>query len=140
MTITEQVARLLAQLGLGTYDDTGGTGNIFLTQSADSPDVALTVARYGGIESDSLLGYDQPTLQIRVRGTDADASAPEALAQQIYDQLHGMMQRVLPGGTYLVLCIGTNGGPVYIGPDLKNRFEWTVNFRMEIRNQSAQRQ
>lgn len=140
MTLTEQIARLLASLTLGTYDDTGGTGNIFLTQAADQPDVAITVARYGGIESDSLLGYDQPTIQIRTRGTDADASAPEALAQRIYDALHGLSMRTLAGGTYLLLCIGTSGGPVYIGPDLRNRPEWSTNFRMEIRNASAQRQ
>jgi hypothetical protein len=140
MTLTEQIARLLAGLGLGTYDDAGSTGNIFLTQAPDQPDAAITVARYGGIESDSLLGYDQPTIQIRVRGNDADASASEALAQRVYDQLEGMNMRILPGGTYLLLCIGTNGGPAYIGPDLRNRFEWTVNFRMEVRNQSPQRQ
>lgn len=141
MTLTEQIATLLSNLGLGSYTPAGTTGDIYLTQAADTPDNAIAVARYGGIESDSLLGYDQPTVQIRVRGDNIDPSVSEQRAQAIYDALHGMSTRYLvPGGTYLVLCIGTSGGPIYIGTDLKNRFEWSTNFRMEIRNASAQRQ
>jgi hypothetical protein len=122
------------------YDTVGTTGDIFITQAADTPDSVIAIARYGGIESDSLLGYDQPTVQIRTRGDNIDPTLPEVRGQAIYDALHGMQTRTLPGGTYLVLCVGTSGGPVYIGPDQKGRFEYSLNFRLEVRNASAQRQ
>lgn len=139
-TITEEIAQLLNNLSIGVYDTIGTTGDIYLTSAADTPDNAIAVARYGGAESDSLLGWDEPSVQVRVRGDNVDPRLPERRAQQVYDALHGMASRRLPLGTWLVLCVGTNGGPAYMGNDLKGRYEFVCNFRLEVRNASINRQ
>jgi hypothetical protein len=137
-TITEEFAQLLHNLDIGTYTPNGTTGDIFLTSAADAPDSAIAIARYGGPEADSLLGWDMPSVQIRVRGDNLDPRVAENRAQQVYDALQGMASRHLPNGTWLLLCVGS--GPAYMGRDLKGRYEFVCNFRTEIRNASAQRQ
>lgn len=139
-TITEEFAQLLHNLGIGVYDLVGSTGDIFLTSAPDTPDSAIAIARYGGQEADSLLGWDSPSVQVRIRGDNMDPRVAETRAQRVYDALHGLASRHLPNGTWLALCVGTNSGPAYMGRDLKGRFEFVCNFRLEIRNASAQRQ
>lgn len=139
-TITEEIAQLLHNRGIGVYTPNDTTGDIFLTSAADTPDSTIAVARYGGTESDSLLGWDQPSVQVRVRGDNLDPRTPENRAQQVYDALHGLASTRLPNGTYLVLCVGTNAGPAYMGRDLKGRYEFVVNLRLEVRNVSLNRQ
>lgn len=139
-TITEEFAQLLHNLGIGVYDTTSSTGDIFLTSAPDTPDSAIAIARYGGSEADSLLGWDSPSVQVRIRGDNVDPRIAENRAQRVYDALQGLASRYLPNGTWLLLCVGTNSGPAYMGRDLKGRFEFVCNFRIEIRNASAQRQ
>lgn len=139
-TITEEFAQLLHNLGIGVYDPTGPTGDIFLTSAPDTPNSAIAIARYGGQEADSLLGWDSPSVQVRIRGDNVDPRIAENRAQQVYDALQGLASRHLPFGTWLLLCVGTNSGPAYMGRDLKGRYEFVCNFRIEIRNASAQRQ
>lgn len=140
MTVTEEFAELLAALGLGDYHADGSLGgDVFLVNMPQSPDAAVAVNRYGGPESDSKLGYDRPSIQVRVRAPAGDVRTAEARAQGIYDALHGMSSRELPGGTWLVLLVGTQGGPIPLGQDNLNRDEWTINFRAELRRQTANR-
>lgn len=139
-TLIEQVAALLAQRGLGVYAPDDTTGTIFLAALPEQPAQAIAVAQYGGPESDAKLGYDQPSIQIRVRGLDTDATDANRTAQRVYDTLHGLSSITLPGGIWLANCIGTQGGPVYIGRDLSARHEYTVNFRMEVRNTAGVRE
>jgi hypothetical protein len=132
MTLLEEFAQLLEHLGLGTYTPEGVGGTIYLAALPTTPDECMAIARYGGSESDSRLPYDEPSMQVRVRGTAADARTGEQQAQDVYDALHGLGSRELAGGTWLQLAIGVNGGPAYIGRDGNGRHEWTVNFRCEI--------
>lgn len=131
MTLLEEVARLLDQLGLGTYAE-DGSGDICLVTLPDEPDEALAVARYAGGESDSKLGHDSVNIQVRVRGLRNDATAGEARAQAVYDALHGLSSRTLPGGTWCSLVVCTQGGPVYLSRDQNGRHEWAVNARFEL--------
>lgn len=140
MTLVEQIAQLLAQLGIADYQPNNTTGDTFLHRLAEQPDEALAIARYGGTESDAKLGYDAPTIQVRVRGPLADARIAERRAQDVYDALHGISDRLLAGGTWLTSCIGTQGGPIYIGPDELGRHEFTVNFRLDVRNTAGVRE
>lgn len=139
MTVTEEFALLLDQLDIGIYDNAGITGDIFLSRLPPQPDAAIAVARYGAGESDSKLPYDTVNLQFRVRGSNTDVRAGEARAQAIYDALQGMSSRTLPGGTWLALCVGVQGGPVDIGPDQHDRSEWTVNMRVELERRTTNR-
>jgi hypothetical protein len=129
MTLLEEVAELLEELGLGRY---AADGDVFLVVMPDSPDAAVVLSRQAGRESDARLGYDEPVVRIRVRGAPANATAPEARGQAIYDAVHGLASRRLPGGTWLVSSIGTQAGPVYIGRDANGRDEWEVIVRMEL--------
>lgn len=142
MTLTEEVAELLAELGVGTYRADGAPGGtIYLTSLPDSPDVALAVALYGatGAESDSRLPYDESRLQVRARGTREDARTGEALAQAAYDALHGLGYRAMPGGTWLQLAVCQGGGPSYLGRDGNGRHEWVVNLRAEVERRTLNR-
>lgn len=134
MTPTEEFARLLDQLQLGTYDDTGVTGDVFLRRLPPEPGSAVAVTRYGSDESDSKQPYDEIRVQFRVRGPDA-----EDRAQAIYDALHGLERRDLPGGTHLMLCVGVQGGPIDIGADKLERDQYTVNMRAELHRPTANR-
>ncbi len=138
MTLTREFCELLALLGLGTFSDDPG-GDLFELALPPDPDSAKAVARYGGAEAASLHGYDEPRVQVRVRGPRGDAEAAEAAAQAVYDELHGLPRRALPGGTVLLSCIGTQSGPVYLGHDEHIRHEWSVNFRCELRRVTSNR-
>lgn len=140
MTLLEEVAALLDELGVGTYhaDGTAG-GTIYLAALPSAPDRAIAVARYGAGESDSRLGYDEVNLQIRTRGTRTDARTAEQDAQSVYDALHGLGERTLPGGTWLQLAVAGQGGPIYIGRDEAGRHEYTVNVRAELRRVTSNR-
>lgn len=139
MTVLEEFAALLQELGLGSYRPTGG-GTIFLAAAPPSPDAVLVLTRAAGADADPKLPYDEPTVQVRVRGGGNDPAGPEAAAQAVYDALHGLGNRALPGGTWLVLGIATDGGPVYAGRDDNARDLWDVKFRMELHRPVGNRQ
>lgn len=139
MTFLEEFAQLLEHLGLGTYAPESVGGTIYLATLPTAPDECMAIARYGGGESDSRLAYDEPSIQVRVRGTAADARTSEQQAQDVYDAVHGLGMRELVGSTWLQLIVGTQGGPIYIGRDGNGRHEYTVNFRAEISRTSTNR-
>jgi hypothetical protein len=132
LTFLEEVAALLEELGLGNYESTGTGGDIFLLAMPATPDAALVLSRLPGAESDARLPYDEPVVQIRVRGIAKNAVAAEAKAQAVYDAVHGLGNRRLPGNTWLVSSVGTQAGPVYVGRDAGDRDEWSVALRMEL--------
>lgn len=139
MTPLEEFATLAATLGLGTYA-VSTASTIFLTELPPTPDQALAVARYSAGESDAALGYDTLGVQWRARGPNTDYRVAEASAQAVYDQMHGLHDRYLtPGGSWLVLMVGTQGGPVWLGKDATNRPEYVVNFRAELARSTPNR-
>lgn len=130
---------LLDQLGLGTYTPEGTGGDVFRAVLPPAPDAGLAVALYPGVPSDAHLGYDEPIVLVRVRGAPGDADGAEARAQAVYDALHGLRRRDLPGGTPMLSCYGTQGGPVFVGVDDQGRHEWTVTFTVELRRRTVNR-
>lgn len=138
MTLLEEFATLAQQLGLGIYS-AAPTSTIFLRRLPDQPDSAIAVARYGGGEADAKLGYDTVSLQFRVRGPNTDYRTAETLAQNVYDQMHGLHDRTLPGGTWLVLMVGVQGGPVDLGEDEHGRPEYVINVRAEVARSTPNR-
>jgi hypothetical protein len=139
MTLLEEVAELLAELGLGTYDPDGAGGDIFLAAMPITPDAAVVLSRQAGVESDAGLAYDEPVVRVRVRAAPRNATAGEARAQAIYDAVHGLSNRRLPGDTWLVSSVGTEAGPVYVSRDNNDRDEWAVTMRMELHRPTANR-
>jgi hypothetical protein len=141
MTLLEEWCTLLDELGLGTYIPSGlPGGDIFHTVLPPSPDVAMAAALYGGPQSDSANGWDQPSIQVRVRGTAADSRIAEQRAQAVYDLVNGLGERYLTsGGTWLQLALGAQAGPVYIGRDQNGRHEYTVNFGVDLDRPTSNR-
>jgi hypothetical protein len=139
VSLSHEFAQMLDEFGLGTYDPTGTSGDLFVGSLPVEPEFAVKVSRYGGVESDAKHGYDEPQVQVWVRGPRGDAEAAESRAQAVYDACHGLRRRDLPGGTRMLSCIGTQAGPVDVGLDEHGRHEWSVNFRVELRRQTTNR-
>jgi len=139
LLVEEEYLLLLQEKSLGVYAPTATGGTLFLGQLPDGPDLAVALALYAGPEADARLGYDDLRLQFRIRGPAADYRTGKAHAQRVYDELHGMPSRYLAGGTWMVDLVGLQSGPITLGPDEHHRPEWTLNFRSELRRQTAHR-
>lgn len=138
-TFLDGIARHLQAQGLVDYrpDDSGG--DTFLDDMPSTPDEAVALTVYdAAVEPDSKLGYDEPRLQVRVRGTQ-DASVSRDRCAAIYSELHGLGPVTLPDGTLLILCVALQSGPASMGKDQNGRHEHVVNFRAERRNITAHR-
>lgn len=132
MTLLEEVAMLLAQLGVGTYTPSAAGGTIYLVQLPQEPDVAMAVTPYPGATGDAGLPYDLPRFQIRCRGSKNDRTAGYALAHSVWNALQGLGSGYLPGGTWMVQCTGVTNGPGYMGTDGNGRDEYVVNVEIEV--------
>lgn len=138
MILAEEIARWLGANVSGlTYSDTHG-GNLFVDNMPSAPARAVAVYPSGGWEASDKLPYDYPTLAVRVRG-DEDPRWALEMAQSVYDYLQGLHNVALPGGTWLVYCIAMQSGPIRLGQNQAGQFEYSLNFRLEIRNPTPQR-
>lgn len=143
MALLDGLARWLAAHGHGTYSPTGvqtADWSIFIEAQPIAPGKAITLYQYGGGESHGRQPWDEPTVQVRVRGTE-DSTVSRAKAQAIYDALHGLSYVELSDvdATWVTDCVATNGGPVPVGPDGNARHVHTVNFRLSIDQPSLNR-
>ncbi|MGW4602741.1 minor capsid protein [Streptomyces sp. NPDC004532] len=136
--LLDGLARHLDAAELVTYDPTGPTGDLFFEAMPSTPDRCVVLTIYGGPEPDSKLPYSEPSVQVRVRGTQ-DPSVSRARAQAIFDELHGLGPITLPDGTRLLSCIAIQAAPQSMGRDEVNRFEHVVNFRTEVHAVSTHR-
>lgn len=137
--LVDEIAQYLHQQGLGVFAPDGIGGDIFVATLPQAPDECVMLRPTGGFAADSKLGYDDPTVQILVRGTQDPRTGGER-AQAIYGALQGLHDVALPGGTWVVSCLGLQSGPVHIGSDGNGRHEYSLNFRFEIRSLSANRE
>nr|WP_202512661.1 minor capsid protein [Streptomyces sp. SID3343] len=124
------IARYLAGLDLLDYDTDGASGDTFAEFLPPSPGEAVALTLYGGAEPDSRVPIDEPSLQVRVRGT-ADPRVSRRRSYRIYSALHGLTRIALPDGTWLVLCIG-QAPPQAIGVDANGRHEHVTNYRLTV--------
>ncbi|MFD6968384.1 minor capsid protein [Streptomyces sp. NPDC059949] len=137
--LLEGIALYLHQRGIVTYDPTGASGNCFIEQLPSTPDLCVVLTVYDdGTEPDSLLGYDEPRLQVRTRGT-TDPRTSRTLNRRIRNALHGLGPVTLPNGVELILAISLQGAPGAMGTDSNRRHEHTCNYRAQIRARTAHR-
>lgn len=137
--LLDGIARHLQGLGLVDYDPTGVGGDCFIESMPSTPGVAVVLTIYdSGSESDSLLPYDEPRMQVRVRG-DQDPRTSRRLCRQIRSELHGLGTVALPDGTELILSVALQADAASIGVDSNGRHEHVCNFRMEIVSRTAHR-
>lgn len=138
MSVAEEFCALLDELGVGEYRP-GVGGDVFLLRLPPDPDRAFRVAPYGGGEADAKHGEDEPHVQVWIRGRPHDSAGALDDAQRVYDRVHGLHERPLPGGTWLEHAICDHGGPIYVGPDEHGRHEFTVNFRVGVERTTRNR-
>ena len=137
--LLDGLARYLAERGLVVYDLSGAGGDCFIELMPSTPDEAVTLTVYDdGREPDSLLPYDEPRVQVRVRGT-TDPRVSRRRCQAIRSHLHGLGPVILPDGTHLILAISIQGDAASMGVDENSRHEHVCNFRMEIRRPTVHR-
>lgn len=136
--LLDGLARHLDGLGLAAYDPTGASGDLFVEAMPQTPDVCVVLTVYGGPEPDSLLGYDEPSLQVRVRG-GPDPRVSRVRAEAIRSELHGLGPLTLQDGTELLSCISIQAAPASIGVDASGRHEHVCNYRLEVRSITTHR-
>lgn len=142
MNLLDGLARYLHTQGLAVYDLTGAVETVdwsaFIETMPPQGDLVVGLFQYASGESDSTNPWDTTNVQVRVRARE-DPRTSRTRAQAIYDRLHGLGPLTLPDGTWVQLAIGTQGGPIPLGPDRSGRQEHTVNFRIEFDNPSLNR-
>jgi hypothetical protein len=140
--LLDGLARYLHGQGLAVYDPTGAVEaadwSLFLEAMPPQGDLVIGLWLYAAGESDAANPWDETNLQVRVRAGE-DPRVSRARAKAIYDRLHGLGPLTLPDGTWLQLAVGTQGGPIPLGPDSNGRHEHTVNFRIEFDSPSLNR-
>ncbi|WP_151480624.1 minor capsid protein [Streptomyces albicerus] len=137
-TLLDGLARHLEGKALLTYDPDGTAGDCALEHMPSGPDEVVVLTLYGGPEPDGKLGYDEPNLQVKVRGT-ADPQVSRDRCKAIYDELHGLGPVTLPDGTQLLSCFAIQARPASLGVDANGRHEHVVNYRLYVRSITTHR-
>lgn len=107
--------------------------NLYLGRfPAESPDFCTVVAMYtaeppGFTFGDAPVAYDNPRVQVLVRGNPEDYPGAYDLADKIRLALGGIVGNTTIDGIRIMRCQPT-GIPNYIGFDAANRPQFTVNF------------
>jgi hypothetical protein len=138
--LTEGLARYLDAQGLGVYSPDEAGGSIFLEKTPQTPDQALGIFVSGGPGASGALGWDTPTVQVIVRGGRHDPRSAINFANAVYGALQGLNTTTLPGGVYVLNCVGVQSGPVRIGFDDEERLRLSLNFQLEIQNATQHRE
>lgn len=127
--IIMEIADYLNAHGVGIYDDSGTTGNIFIDNMPDEPDIAIGLYSSSGMAPDIKTKLRRPGVQIIVRG-DRDPLTSATLAQQVYNALHATDAKTFTdGGTEILLCAARQE-PIRLGPDDNGRYEYSLNFQL----------
>lgn len=122
----------------GLNYEEGAGGNVFVGGLPSAPNRIVAVIPSGGYEADSGLPYDEPTVQIIVRG-DEDPRWALDMWDAVYDVVQGMGSITLPNGLYLVSLFAQQSGPVHMGKDDSGRVQYSMNLLAEILNPTNRR-
>ena len=141
MSLAQSIAMLIGDETDGVeglvYDETG-QANVFVGYLPQRPNRCVAVIPTGGFESDSKLPYDNPSIQILVRG-DEDPRWALDTAGAVYSLLQGKRNQDLPDGTRLISLIAIQSGPAHVGKDDNGRFQYAMNYQGEVRNPTSER-
>ncbi|MDE5415483.1 minor capsid protein [Alkalihalobacterium chitinilyticum] len=134
-----EIARYLHAQRIGVFDERGVQGNIFLNIVPTDPEALIALFSTGGPPGDVKLGYDNPTVQVWLRGDKNPVTAFEK-AQEVYNALHGFSGgRFIENGSYIVDCRGQQSQPLHMGLDNNGRHQYSINFILDMRNESRRR-
>ena len=136
MSQTEDLARLLAERGHGSYVADATGGSIFLGELPPEPAAAIVVTPYPGAAGSARIGYDRPRYQITVR--DPDYRTAETTAKTIYGDLAGLGNRAL-GPAWLALIAPIQSGPIWTRPEADGRTRFAINFELHLHQPTPNR-
>lgn len=137
--IANGIARLIGEEVTGlSFNASAPGGNVFVEHLPKTPIRAVAVYSRPGPEASSLHPYDEPHVQIVVRG-DEDPVWAVDMWWAIYTVVHSRRNEDLPDDTHLVYALVIQSGPVHMSPDENGRFRFSMNIRTEIYNPTEQR-
>lgn len=132
------LAKWLTAEALVAYTEEAG-GDCFLEHLPDSPDAAIMLLSTGGnpLPASDTFGYDEPTVQLMVRGAPLDPLGPAERALSLYDALQGLRYVTLDAGgedeVRLIEARSSQTAPVALGSDEKDRYRFSLNFAFHVR-------
>lgn len=129
-----------AQVEALTWSETG-PANIAMNEMPTSPDHVVTIVDTGGTEPDSKLPYNEAHFQLIIR-SDANPQWAFEVWDELFSLLHGKRNFRLGAngdGTLVLWCLVRQAGPVSIGTDDNDRHTYTMNLRMEVLSETAER-
>lgn len=137
--IIEQIALLLHLNGLVVYTPLNlQTNEVFLDFLPANPNNIVAIYSTGGPRSNGKHGYDLMAFQIRARGNTILWPTNKLIT--IYNYLHGLDNTQLADGRKIINCYGLQPSPVNIGLDSNGRNNYTMNYEIEIRNVTSNRE
>ena len=128
--ILAEIAQLLHEAGVGTFDPEGVNGNIFIGHMPKSPDKAIAIYPVEGLGDDLWNNTIRPSIQILTRGGQ-DIRTALKMAEGVYNELQGINAKNL-GTFYVIGCASNTYSPVNLGADTQGRFECSHTFRFEL--------
>lgn len=143
--IAVALAKYLHAQGLLIYEPSRASGDAFIAQLPSSPDAAVAIVPYGGtpLPERGSLPWDEPTLQLLIRGVPDDPIGPHTLARRLYEALQGLHDVTLDEGgadeVYLAMARCLQTDPVHIGSDENRRHRYVVNLACHVRAQTTHR-
>lgn len=136
-SLVTALATYLEEQGYGIYIPNGeGAINkdaigISIDDMPTQPLKVIVVTQYAGPESNSWDNWDEPRIQIKVRGID-DPSFSRDLCESIYKLFHGLGPFTI-GYMRIQLIIGLNSGANYMGKDNSGHPRHVTNFQVTVR-------
>src|ERR1035437_756144 len=99
MMIHQALAEFLGSTIEGLAYSEGPGGNIFVDDMPEAPNRGVALYTQGGVEADSQLPYDEPSVQIMVRGDSSPVWALNMWAS-LYSTLQGLRDQTIVGQVY----------------------------------------
>lgn len=125
------------------YGASSALANIHMSDLPKEPSstgIDVAVRPTGGYLADAKFGYDDPTVQILIRGSE-DARTGYNLALEVYQTLQGFHGgSFVVNGIYIVMCEGLQSEPADLGRDETDRVVYSLNFHLHIKRSSIHRQ
>lgn len=120
---------LLVAAGVGVFAATSGWA-IFIGREPANPVTTITIYDTGGFSPNPKWNIDEPTVQVRVRGSTGNFQAAYAKANAVKEALLGLPSQDLNGDRWV--SVRQLGDIHNLGYDNSERPLFTINFRMIV--------